>query len=259
MISHLPTPSDQSELALSIPDLKGPSIGLLGGSFNPIHCGHIQLAMTAALAIDRLDLVPCGLPPHKSKAELLPFSLRLELVALAVADFDKSDRRICVNDLEGSRPGPSYTIDTLTSYRAAEPKAALFFFLGASDLFTLTQWRSGLILPRLATFVAVSRQDIGAWHIAAFVAACWPKAVPLSLTSPPMSPFNSCGWYLPPTEELPAAELLFLPLASLNCSSSKVREAWRTGQDFASFLHPTVTRRLLQRRTEVEAFWGPRP
>ncbi|HEX6531010.1 MAG TPA: nicotinate-nucleotide adenylyltransferase, partial [Nitrospira sp.] len=88
-----------------------PSVGVLGGTFNPIHNGHLAIARQTreALALDRVVFVPTGDPPHKPNEHLATAEHRYEMVRLAIA----SDPLLSISDVEVRRPGKSYTVDTI--------------------------------------------------------------------------------------------------------------------------------------------------
>jgi len=227
-------------------------IGILGGSFNPVHVGHVRLAIEVRerLGLERVDLAPCSLPPHKPAAGLLDFALRKRLVelALAAADGLPAVEGLAVNALEAARTGPSYTYDTLLHYRRTEPAAQLFFILGGGDLLTLPQWRRGLELPWLAHFVVVPRDVHDLDDVAAFIAQTWPEA-----TATPPAPPATAAW----TFSAPAAstQLVYLPTPRLDISGTQVRQAWRDGKSLRYMLPAAVERELIARREEINAVW----
>ena len=98
-------------------------VAVLGGSFNPIHYGHLLLAdeVLELLGVDRLLFVPAAAPPHKPAAQLAPAADRFEMVRLAIA----GQPRFAVSDLELRRSGPSYTVDTLQELAAGGDRAAV--------------------------------------------------------------------------------------------------------------------------------------
>ena len=107
-------------------------LGIFGGTFNPIHTGHLLLAETAreTLALDRLLFIPTRQPPHKSAKGLLPGSVRLELIQLAIRD----QPAFVASDIELQREGPSYSIDTVTILHQQLPQAKLFLLVGEDML-----------------------------------------------------------------------------------------------------------------------------
>lgn len=130
------------------------NVGVLGGTFNPIHLAHLRLAeeMREALALARVILVPAGDPPLKRRG-VAPAALRLEMVRRAVA----SNPALEVDDLELRRAGPSYTVDTLAELSRRLPGAKLWFLVGADTLPELESWREPARLFELASFAVAAR------------------------------------------------------------------------------------------------------
>ena len=134
----------------------GPTrLGLFGGSFDPVHLGHLLLADTCreACSLDRVWFLPCGQPPHKPEGTLTPGKQRAEMLELAIA----GDPRFGVCRLELERSGPSYTVDTLRQLSDEDPSRELFFLMGADSLADLPLWRAPQTILELATVVAVNR------------------------------------------------------------------------------------------------------
>ena len=128
-------------------------LGIFGGSFNPIHNGHLILAEAARdqLGLDRVLFIPAHLPPHKPSSELLPALTRLAMVKLAIRDHGG----FITSDIELHRSGPSYTVDTVRLLRAQAPGADLFLIVGADMLGV--EWKGWAELKRLCTIVAAKR------------------------------------------------------------------------------------------------------
>jgi len=128
-------------------------IGIFGGTFNPIHLGHLLFAETAreSLALDRIVFIPARQPPHKAPKHLLPGAVRFELVQLAVRDHPA----FVASDIELQRPGKSYSIDTAKALRQQLPKAALFLLIG-QDMLSVP-WLAWKELQRLCTVVVARR------------------------------------------------------------------------------------------------------
>lgn len=129
-----------------------PTVGVFGGSFNPIHFGHLLLAddICEALRLDRILFVPAAQPPHKPASELAAVEHRYRMTALAVNEHP----RFAVSDLERRRSGPSYTVDTLT---ALAPEGELFLLIGSETFLDLLSWREPRQVARLARLVVVPR------------------------------------------------------------------------------------------------------
>ena len=126
---------------------------VFGGSFNPIHFGHLLLAdeVRDALDLDWILFVPAAVPPHKSPAYLAPAADRYAMVELAVA----AQPRFAVSDLELRRAGPSYTVDTLEALRI--PREDLFLIVGSETFMDLLTWREPRRIAQLARIVVVPR------------------------------------------------------------------------------------------------------
>jgi nicotinate-nucleotide adenylyltransferase len=129
-------------------------IGLFGGTFNPIHLGHLLLAETAreTLQLDRVVFIPTRQPPHKTARGLLPGPQRLEMVQLAI----KNHPAFVASDIELQRPGASYTIDTVRALRAQLPLQAKLFLLVGQDLLGV-KWAAWEEIQRLCTLAAARR------------------------------------------------------------------------------------------------------
>jgi nicotinate-nucleotide adenylyltransferase len=128
------------------------AIGVLGGTFNPIHCGHLAMAEAAqeALHLTQTILMPAGDPPHKRKG-LAKKRRRLQMVKLA------AEGRFAVSDLEIERSGKTYTVDTLTALRAQHPDADLWMIIGADTLHEIKNWRDAPRVFTLCRFAVFAR------------------------------------------------------------------------------------------------------
>lgn len=131
-------------------------LGLFGGTFNPIHYGHLRSAeeVCEALALHRLWFIPAGHPPHKTAQGITSFEVRLEMSRLAVGDHPV----MSVSDLEGRRPGRSYSIETLRQIRReVGPAWELYFILGLDAILEIATWKDYQDLFTLSHFVVLDR------------------------------------------------------------------------------------------------------
>ena len=130
-------------------------LGLFGGSFDPVHLGHLLLAESAReqCRLDRVLFLPAAVPPHKQGQQRTPAPPRIEMLELATGGHEAFE----VSRFEADRGGVSYTIDSLRHFREACPEAELFFVMGADMLHDLPNWREAAEVCRLAIPVAVRR------------------------------------------------------------------------------------------------------
>ena len=134
-------------------------IGLFGGSFDPVHLGHLLVAQAAVeeLGLDRLFFIPAAKSPFKPESRPAPAAARLQLLRLALAGKTHCD----IDDQEIQRGGVSYSVDTLRDYAGRFPGAQIFYLIGADHAAKLNAWREPAELARLAEFVAVPRPGGG--------------------------------------------------------------------------------------------------
>lgn len=133
-------------------------LGVLGGTFDPLHVGHLVVAQDVVeeLGLDRLLVVPAARPPHRDA--VFPAGERLAMVETAFGD----DPRIEVSDLELRRDGPSYTVDTLAAVRADRSPERLFCVIGADQLREFCGWHRPERILELATLAVMDRGRGGA-------------------------------------------------------------------------------------------------
>lgn len=133
-------------------------IGILGGTFNPPHMGHLVMAQEALdqLDLDRVVFMPVAVPPHKEAREDPGAAARVELCRLAVA----GDERFAVSTLEVDRGGASFTVDTLTELHDLEPEHDLTFIVGGDMAHSLPAWREPETILRLATLAVAEREGV---------------------------------------------------------------------------------------------------
>jgi nicotinate-nucleotide adenylyltransferase len=130
-------------------------LGILGGTFNPPHVGHLICAQEAYvhLCLDRVMLIPARIPPHKQVEDEPGPALRLELCRRAIL----GDDRLAVSDLELRRDGPSYTVDTLEELSTTAPDNELFLIVGGDIAAGLPRWREPERVLSLATLAVAER------------------------------------------------------------------------------------------------------
>ncbi|MEX0891859.1 MAG: nicotinate-nucleotide adenylyltransferase [Gemmatimonadota bacterium] len=129
--------------------------GLLGGTFDPPHIGHLIAAREALerLGLDRVAFLPAAVPPHKTGSPISPAAHRLAMLRAAVA----GEARFEIEEAELDRTGPSYTVDTLRALRTAAPGTDLVLLLGADQHAELSTWREPAAVRELARLVVIVR------------------------------------------------------------------------------------------------------
>ena len=132
-----------------------PRLGIFGGTFDPPHLGHLVVAgdVWETLGLDRLFFVPARLPPHRTGEMLTDPSIRLEMVREAV----RGDPRFAASDVEVTREGPSFTVDTLRHFRDRHAEARLFVILGVDQFARIATWHEADRVVRLARMVVFAR------------------------------------------------------------------------------------------------------
>ncbi len=213
-------------------------LGLLGGSFNPIHRCHLSIAESARrlLHLDRVLFIPTGDPPHKQPGTLASARHRYQMVQLAIQD----QPEFALTDVEIRRSGKSYSIDTVRGLQQEYgPDTAIFFIIGLDAFLDLPSWKEAECLLTLCHFVVISR----------------PSTTFLAVASMPLLP------------EIPTAELLeldagrldradvalrngrtltFLRLPPCESSASEIRARLSDGRPLANLLPPLVESYILR-------------
>jgi nicotinate-nucleotide adenylyltransferase len=130
-------------------------LGILGGTFDPVHFGHLLLAETCRqqLGLSQVRLIPAGQPPHKPQQKITDGHARADMLSFAVAGYPE----FIVDRREIRRNGPSWTVETLTELHSEFPDAELFFLMGADSVQSILTWREPQRIAELAWIVACNR------------------------------------------------------------------------------------------------------
>jgi len=130
-------------------------IALFGGTFNPVHYGHLAMAETAAreMGLERVIFIPCGTPPHKPAGSLAGALHRVRMLESAVSN----NPLFSVSRYETGRKGLSYTYDTILHFRRLHPDKSIAYLVGADSLAELKTWKHGLELLSLCRFISGGR------------------------------------------------------------------------------------------------------
>lgn len=153
-------------------------IGILGGTFNPVHLGHLILAEEARekLGLDKVIFVPAFFPPHKDNSGVVPARKRLAMIRLAI----KSNSHFVASDIEIKRNGRSYTIDTIREFKRSFRKDELYFIIGSDLLKYLDEWKDLKEIIKMVKFVAATRPGYPLEKIPSYINTLPIRAVDIS-------------------------------------------------------------------------------
>jgi nicotinate-nucleotide adenylyltransferase len=212
--------------------LDRPSVGILGGTFNPPHLGHLALAHHAheELGLQRVVLMPAHVPLHKPTDEDPGAEHRLRMCRRLVDD--ASGVSVCA--LEVERGGPSYTVDTLKVIHASHPDVQLTFIVGADTASTLPAWREPAKLLELADLAVAARAGYGRREVLDAVA---PLATAFGGDAPAPQAVAS---------DRRSGGVRFLEMPVMEISSSAVRRRVARGEPVENLVGPTVARYIAE-------------
>jgi nicotinate-nucleotide adenylyltransferase len=213
-------------------------IGLFGGTFDPIHFGHLRAALEVkeGFGLTQIFLIPAAIPPHKAREGVAPAADRLRMIGLAV----DGEPGLTPSDVEIRRSGPSYTIDTVRHFQREFAGAAeIFLIMGLDAFLEIDTWKSFRELLALVAVIVISRPDAdgptadrGAQALSDFLRAristqAAASGVPASFSGPGL---RGVSMY---------------PVTALDISSRRIRELVRTGRSIR-FLVPAAVRDWIQ-------------
>ena len=153
-------------------------IGILGGTFNPVHIGHLILAEEARekLGLDKIIFIPANLPPHKDNVNIANPQSRLKMLKLAI----KGNKYFVVSDIEIKREGRSYTIDTIKVFKQKYAQDELYFIIGSDLLTYLDEWKDLDKIMSMVKFIAATRPGYPLENIPAYIKTLSIRAVDIS-------------------------------------------------------------------------------
>ncbi|MGD0335646.1 MAG: nicotinate-nucleotide adenylyltransferase [Candidatus Omnitrophota bacterium] len=153
-------------------------IGILGGTFNPVHTGHLILAEEARekLGLDKVIFVPAFLPPHKDNGDITSAADRLKMVKLAIKD----NRYFSFSDTEIKRAGRSYTIDTIRQLKEKYTDDELYFVIGSDLLKYLEEWKDLNQILEMVRFIVATRPGYPLDKIPSYIKTMAIRAVDIS-------------------------------------------------------------------------------
>ncbi|WP_273150606.1 nicotinate-nucleotide adenylyltransferase [Methylophaga thiooxydans] len=196
-----------------------PAIGILGGTFDPVHFGHLRtgLDVVEQLGLAQLRLMPCAIPPHRIEPVASASERRL-MLELAI----KNHPKLVVDDRELSREGPSYTVDTLLSLREDYPDNPLFVLMGTDAFCSLPTWSRWQQILELAHIVVMQRAD-ETLQMSAELADCYQQHQ------------AKAG-----DESLSAGKIWSIPVTQMAISATMIRDALSQHKDVRYLLPDAV-------------------
>ncbi|MBR4085256.1 MAG: nicotinate-nucleotide adenylyltransferase [Lachnospiraceae bacterium] len=192
-------------------------IGILGGTFNPVHIGHLFMAEHARteMNLDMIMFIPTGVPYMKNNREILPSHIRMEMLEMSIT----SNPFFVTSDMEIKREGNTYTYETLEELKRLYPEAELFFLVGADCLFTIHKWYQPQRIFNKCTLLAANRNDF------------------------PQNELNLQKQHL---EKQFHAKVELLNIPQMDISSTKVRENIKEGKSIRYLVTDSVHDYILQ-------------
>jgi len=206
------------------------AIGLFGGTFDPIHFGHLRpaLELLEDLSLTEVRMVPCRLPPHRDRPTVTAAD-RLAMLERAVA----GEPRLPIDHRELERPGPSYMVDTLASIRREEGDTPLCLLLGSDAFLGLDRWHRWEALAELAHIVVAHRPG---WDLHGSLAGALRRLVDARRVA-----------HAEALQERPAGALHFAPVTQLEISATGIRERIAQGRSIR-YLLPEAVREYIDSR-----------
>jgi nicotinate-nucleotide adenylyltransferase len=207
-------------------------LGLFGGTFNPIHYGHLRSAeeVAEALNLRQVWFMPAALPPHKAGAEVTPFEVRLAMTRLAVGRHP----RLSVSDIEGRRPGKSYSIETLRHFREEfGPQGELYFILGLDAMLDIASWKDYRELFTLCHFVVLDRPGYARDQLGEILT---------NQVHPDIKPLPAGDGFQHPA----GYQVLFQATTLMDISATRIRRLVRQGRSIRYLLPESVRRFIIK-------------
>lgn len=213
-------------------------LGLLGGSFNPIHRCHLSIAHAAQqlLQLDRILFIPTGDPPHKQPGTLAAAQHRYRMVELAIQDV----AGFALTDIEIRRPGKSYSIDTVLAIQQEYgPGTTLFFMIGLDAFLELPSWKNAQTLLSSCQFVVFSRPSVSFRTV---------SSIPLfhAIQEDALIALDAARQERADLILAQGQALTFLRLPPCDVSASDIRQRVQEGRPLANLLPPPVESYILR-------------
>jgi len=208
-------------------------IGILGGTFNPIHLAHLNIAAAVRdrFTLDRIIFIPAAIPPHKELDGAIAYADRRAMVALAIA----GEPAFTVSDIEERRGGWSYSVYTLAELQALHPDDELYFIIGSDSFLEIASWYRAAEIFTLSNIVVVERPQAPLADLLA--------ALPVAMRGEFC--YDSTAMRL---THRSGFSVYYLPGTPLAISSSEIRRLVRSGQSIRHLVPDAVARYIFEKR-----------
>lgn len=219
-------------------------IGIMGGTFNPIHNGHLAIADRAKeqFALEKVLFMPSGVPYMKDQKEVLPIQTRCEMTALAIRDIPGFELSR-LEAADAAQDKNTYTCDTLQRLKIADPETAYYFILGADSLYAMEDWKNPALIFQNCTVLAAVRREENADELHhTFVRAEDRQA---EISENQLESLRRQANYL---REKYGASIEILEFAGMDISSTQIREKARMGESLQGLLPNAVEAYISSRR-----------
>ena len=211
-------------------------VGLFGGSFNPLHMGHLRAAeeVREILGLDKVIFIPSSIHPIKNEKSIIDAKYRLKMLELATRDIKEFE----VSDVEMKRPGPSYTVDTLKYFKNKFKNYSLFFILGSENFAKIDTWKDYKDLFKYASFAVVSRPGYNLETIGNIIPRGLSKQFKLSENKGDKKVYyHSSG-----------KNLVFFKIRGIRISSTTLRKLVEKGKSIKYFVPDRVNKYILKNK-----------
>lgn len=211
-------------------------VGLFGGSFNPLHIGHLRAAdeVMEILGLDKVIFIPSSIHPIKNKKNIADAGYRLKMLEMATRDTEEFE----VSDVEMKRPGPSYTIDTLKHYKKNNKNYRLYFVMGTENLAKIDTWQDYKELFNFANFAVIHRPGFNFENIR--------DIIPGSLAKEFRYSGNKDGKTV--YKHTSGNELIFFKIRGIRISSTTLRKSVKNGKSIKYFVPESVNKYILKNK-----------
>ena len=211
-------------------------VGLFGGSFNPLHIGHLRAAeeVREILDLDKIIFIPSSIHPIKNEKNIVDAKYRLRMLELATRDIKDFE----VSDVEMKRPGPSYTVDTLKYFKDKFKNYRIFFILGTENLAKIDTWKDYKELFKYADFAVLSRPGFNLENIRDIIPRGLVKQFKLSENKNGKTVYKHSN----------GNSLVFFKIKGIRISSTTLRKLVENGKSIKYFVPDSVNKYILKNK-----------